>query len=413
MQCRHKAMGLKFGNGKTACLIVSLACLWGLGLSTGVCAFTWDPQPPIPDYDSVRWEKVKTLWADHYDGKNLDELITTLNQLKDAYPTKFEPIFLLARAHYLHARYIRKDRKENFEKSERYALQACKMEPKNVYPLAALVETLCYSRDRDYIFNNYGALIKSYAPITSAEALPDMTYQGWDAFKKLWMARVDVEKAKTAVAMVEIMAKEHPKDGLAQIWAARTNYYVGEYYTSTGEHDSKGLPYYEKGLSYATKARQLLPNSVPANYWYQINRSRMVQFTSLLNKARYLMDMLVPLYFCSKENSIYYFGGPMLTLATMVTNGGWVTEKGMHLVNITLEMDMNGLDIAEILFPNYYYMSYAKADIMAYKGKKKEAMAILEKIMAKDPDVDPLIPENHIFIRLAKRLHSDIQQGKY
>jgi hypothetical protein len=40
-------------------------------------------------------------------------------------------------------------------------------------------------------------------------------------------------------------------------------------------------------------------------------------------------------------------------------------------------------------------------------------LAILEKIIASDPNIDPLFPENHIFIRMAKRLYNDIKQGKY
>lgn len=407
-----KNLRLKNNKSNRLIFIFFLVCFSFTVSSTCLYAFSWDPDPPIPN-DDPQWEKVRTLWDNHYGGNNIDELIATLTPLKEAYPTKIEPILLLARAHYLHARYKRQDRKEHFEKSEKYALQACKMDPKNLYALAMLVEALCYSRNREYIFNNYWTLIKSYAPIGSAEALPDMKYPGWDVFKVLWLARVDVEKGKSAVVMVEKMAAEHPSDGLAQIWASRANYYVGEYYTSTNEHDAKALAYYDKGMSYASKARKLLPYSVPANYWYQLNRSRSVQFTSLLNKARYLMDILTPLYVCSEENSFYYFGGPMLTLATMVTNGGWITEKGMHLVNITLDMATNGLEIAEILLPDYYYISYARADILAYKGKKAEAEAILEKLIIRDPNIDPLVPENHIFIRLANRLYNDIKQDKY
>jgi len=383
-----------------------------LGSSTYVYAFPWDPQPPIPNDDPPRWEKVKTLWNKHYGGDNLDELISTLTSLKEVYPAKIEPILLLAKAHYLHARYKSQDRKEHFEKSEQYALQACKMDPKNLYALTTLIETLCYSRDHNYIFSKYGALIRSYAPVKdTTEALPDMKYPGWNAFKALWLARLDVEKGKAAASMVEKMARENPADGLAQTWASRANYYVGQYYTSTDEHD-KGMPYYKQGIAYGTLARKLLPNSVPANYWYMLNQSRSIQFTSLVNKSFYLKSILDPIYFCSRENSLYYFCGPVISLATIVTNGGWITEKGMHLVNITLEMDLNGLEIASILFPHYYYIPYAWADVLAYKGKKAEALAILEKIMASDPNVDPLIPENHCFIRLAKRLYNDIKQGK-
>ncbi|MDD5344793.1 MAG: hypothetical protein PHW12_10295, partial [Smithella sp.] len=199
---------------------------------------------------------------------------------------------------------------------------------------------------------------------------------------------------------------------LAQTWASRVNYYIGLYYTSTDEHE-KSMIYYKQGILYGKKARELLPNSVPANYWYMLSLSRSIQFTSLVNKARYLKSILDPLYFCSKENSIYFFCGPVISLATIVTNGGWITEKGMNLVDITLEMDLNGLEIANILFPHYYYIPFAWADVLAYKGKKTEALTILEKILASNPNIDPLIPENHCFIRLARRLYNDIKQGKY
>lgn len=380
---------------------------------TYVYAFSWDPQPPIPAYDPQRWEKIETLWDNHYGGDNLDELIATLSSLKEAYPKKIEPILLLAKAHYLHARYHNQNRKENFEKAEQYAFKACKMDTKNIYALTTLIETVCYSRDHEYIFSKYGDLIRSYAPIkNTTEALPDMKYPGWDTFKALWLARLDIEKGKAAVAMVEKMAKDNPRDGLVQTWASRVNYYIGLYYTSIDEHE-KSMIYYKQGILYGKKARELLPNSVPANYWYMLNLSRSIQFTSLVNKARYLKSILDPLYFCSKENSIYFFCGPVISLATIVTNGGWITEKGMNLVDITLEMDLNGLEIANILFPHYYYIPFAWADVLAYKGKKTEALTILEKILASNPNIDPLIPENHCFIRLARRLYNDIKQGKY
>ena len=390
-----------------------LSCFWILAMFTYVYAFSWDPQPPIPNYDPQRWEKVKTLWDNHYGGDNLDELIATLSSLKEAYPKKIEPILLLAKAHYLHARYNNQNRKENFEKAEQYAFKACKMDTKNIYALTTLIETVCYSRNHEYIFSKYGDLILSYAPIrNTTEALPDMKYPIWDTFKALWLARLDIEKGKAAVAMVEKMAKENPRDGLAQTWVSRVNYYIGLYYTSIDEHE-KSMIYYKQGILYGKKARELLPNSVPANYWYMLNLSRSIQFTSLVNKARYLKSILDPLYFCSKENSIYFFCGPVISLATIVTNGGWITEKGMNLVDITLEMDLNGLEIANILFPHYYYIPFAWADVLAYKGKTTEALTILEKILASNPNIDPLIPENHCFIRLARRLYNDIKQGKY
>jgi hypothetical protein len=40
------------------------------------------------------------------------------------------------------------------------------------------------------------------------------------------------------------MAAENPGSALALTWAARVEYYVGEYYTLNGEHETKALPYY-------------------------------------------------------------------------------------------------------------------------------------------------------------------------
>jgi len=374
--------------------------------------FAWGIDPPLMNNDP-QWEKVKTLWAGHYGGKNLTELLEILAPLKDKYPNNVEPYLWLARVNYLHARYERSDRDAFFDKSEKYCVQALKIDPRNQLAIRYLVDTLCYSRDREYIARNYGALIKSFAPLPISDALPDLANgNGWSEFKKLWEARADIPKAQSAIAMMENMAAQNPNKALIQTWAARVEYYLGEYYTLHGEHDTKAMPYYKKGIAYAEKARKLQPNSVYANYWYQINLARSIQMTSLLNKARYLMDLLTPLLYCSRENSLYYFAGPVLCLGTMVTNGGWVTEKGMVIASINLDIEMNGLEQSEILYPDYLYIPYARADILAYKGKKTEAMAILEKIVAANPDANPLIPENRSFQMAAKDLLNDLRQGK-
>lgn len=374
--------------------------------------YTWGIDPPLMNNDP-QWEKVKTLWAGHYGGKNLTELLAVLAPLKDKYPNNVEPYLWLARVHYLHARYVRNNRNEHFDKSEKLCVQALKIDSGNLLAIVYLVDTLCYSRKRDYIMKNYGTLIKSFAPLPISDALPDLTNgNGWADFKTLWVERADIAKAQRAISMIENIAAQNPGNALAQTWAARAEYYLGEFYTLHGEHDTKAMPYYKKGIGYAEKARKLIPNSVYANYWYQINLARSIQFTSLLNKARYLMDLLNPLLFCSRENSFYYFAGPVLCLGTMITNGGWVTEKGMVIASINLDIEMNGLELAEILFPDYLYIPYARADILAYKGKNLEAMAILEKIIAANPDANPLIPENRGFQRAAKDLLSDLQKGE-
>jgi tetratricopeptide (TPR) repeat protein len=390
-------------------MIVTLVCMWALGVSA---AANWSMDIPIPNNDP-QWEKVKALWANHYDAKNLDELIAALTPLKDKYPDRVEPALWLAEVNYMHGRKIREGREKYYAEAEKLSAQVAKQDPKNTLAIRILFDTLGYSRDREYIFKNYGALLKAAAPLPDAQAVPDMKPSPeWDAFKKIWDQRVDIEKAKAAVPLIEKIADSHPNDGLAQTWASYANYFCGEYYTGQNQHDSKAMPYYKKGISYGEKAMKLSPHSVPANYWYQNNLARAIQFTSFMNQARYLMDILRPLLFCSYENNSYHYFDPVLTLATMITNGGWVTEKGMGIAGITLDMEMNSLEIAEILCPTFYYIPYARADVLSTKGKNKEALEILEKLLAKNPDIDPMIPDNRTYLNLARLLQNDIKSGK-
>jgi tetratricopeptide (TPR) repeat protein len=386
--------------------------LVGLGLLTNAWAGVWDMDPPLPNNDP-QWEQVRTLWTKHYDGDYLDELIAALGPLKEKNPERVEPYLWLARAHYLHARYHRKDRPAHFAQAEEYAAKACSMDAGNITAVKMLADICVYSHNRAYLYAHYGNLIRGKAPLPYGEALPDMpSYAGWGTFQKLWAARADIEKAKAAAAMTEQFAFENPQDGLAQIWAARANYYLGENYTSTGEHNTKALPYYKQGIVYSEKARARIPNSVPANYWYQLNLARSIQFTSLFNKGRYLMDLLNPLLFCSRENSSYYYFGPAQTLGTMITNGGWVTEKGMQIAGISLETALAGLELTEILYPDYYHAPYCRADVLVYQGKRQEALAILENLLARNPDANALIPENRFFLRMARTLYTDIKKGR-
>ena len=403
-------MKMNFRLKKVAGLmIVALACLWTAG---ALAANGWPMDIPIPNNDP-QWEKVKSLWANHYDGKNFDELIAALTPLKEKYPDSWECALWIAEVNYMHGRRIRENREKYFAEAEKLAAQVAKQDPKNTLAIRILVDTLGYSRDREYIFKNYGALIKSAAPLEGGEAIPYMkSSPEWDAFKKLWDQRVNIENAKAAVPLIEKIADSRPNDGLAQTWASYANYFCGQYYTGQNEHDTKAMFFYKKGIGYGEKAMKLSPRSVPANYWYQANLARSIQFTSLMNQARYLMDLLKPLLFCSYENNSYHYYGPVLTLATMITNGGWVTEKGMGIAGITLEMEMNGLEMAEILCPTYYYIPYARADVLSAKGKKKEALEILDKLLAKNPDIDPAVPDNRTYLNLARLLQNDIKSRK-
>lgn len=376
-------------------------------------ATAWEVGLPMPNGDP-QWETVKSLWNKHWDGKNLDELIQAVTPLVSKYPDRIEPYLWLAKAHTLYAWHHRSVRTQHFKTAEQLMVKALKIDPGNVAAAKILLESLAFNPDRNYVWSQYGALVKSLAPLPIGEALPDLnSTPTWQDFMKLWQQRADLEKGKAAITMLDRFAAENPKDGLALTWASRGNYYMGEVYSSLGEHDTKAMPYYEKGLAYGKKAIRLLPNSAPAHYWLQLNLARSVQFKSKPQQALKLMDLYTNLVFTARENVSYYFGGPLVTLGTMVTNGGWVTEKGMNFIGLTIEIDMLGLELMEVLYPDYYYFAYAKADILRYQGKKKEALAVLEKLIARNPDNNlTLIPENRNFIRFARIMYNEFKQGK-
>lgn len=390
--------------------VVFIGSLFLLVLHVPAFAGAWDMEPAIPNGDP-QWDKVKTLWAGHYGSKNLDELIAALEPIKAAQPGKIEPILWLARVHYLHARYTGRDRAKHFELSEGYIKQALSLEPKNQLAIRMLADTMCYGRDREYIFKNYGQLFKSAAPLPMAEALPDMKEcPRWGAFQKLWEARIDVEKAKSALSIMEQIASDNPKNGLAQLWLSRGYCYIGECYTSADQFQEQGLAYFQKGVQAGKKALELFPKSVPAHYWYQLNLADTLQQASLLTMARNLMPLLENLLYCSRENSIYFFVAPAQVLSGMIVEGGWVCERGMRLAGITTAMDQNGLELAEIAYPDFFPITYARANLLVYQGKRAEARALLQKLLARSPDTHPLVaPENRNTLKDARRLYDKLK----
>ena len=392
------------------------ACMFCLNISPVHAQGTnaaWQVGLPIPTYDPL-WEKAKALWDKHWDGKNLEELIEVSTTLKDKYPDRIEPYLWLGKAHNLYGWHNRGKRKVHFKASEELMLKALKIDPNNVAAKKIFIEALAFTEDSNYVWSKYGNLIRSMGPLPIGEALVDLnSMPNWQDFMKLWKQRADLKKADEAIAMLERFAAENPKDGLAQLWAARANYYVGECYTSFGleAHNTKAMPYYEKGLAYAKKTVALLPNSVPAHYYHQLSLSRIVQFKSKAAQALKLSELYTNLMFAARENIDFLFCGPLITLGTMITNGGWVAEKGMSIIGVNIDIDLLGIEMMEVLYPDYYYFPYVRADILRYKGKKKEALAILEKLIARNPENNlTLIPENISFIRYAKILYNEMKK---
>jgi len=371
----------------------------------------WDMDIPIPNNDPG-WATFRTLWDKHWDGKNINQIIACLKGIEQKNPNNLEVNLWLSKAYSIKGK--RHNKSSDYKLSEAYCVKAHTIDKDNITAFKLLIDAVPNIYSYNEIMAKHGQWIKSVVPLPTGEALPLMPNQpGWDKFYELWQERNDIEKAVSAVKMLDEMAAQNPGDGMVQVWACRGNYYLGEYWSSMDMHDSKAMPYYKKGTQYGEKAKRLLPHSVPATYWYQLNLARSLQYANILTQAKYLTTFVGLLLFCSYENSLYYYFGPNLTLGTMITNTGWLAEKGMGIAGVSLENEMISLDLAMMLYPDYLYIPYAKADVLAYKGKKKEAMKILEDVLVMDPDRDKnAMAENRCHQRFSRLLYNKLKKEK-
>jgi tetratricopeptide (TPR) repeat protein len=394
-----------YGKSAYVCVLVSALIVF---LHSPCFADVWDMNVSIPDSDP-KWSEFKTLWNNHWNGKNLDQTIECLKDIEKKYPSNLEAKLWLSKVYCIKAKHSHK--KADYAQAESYAAKAHDIDSNSELALKLLVDAVPELYSFNEIMAKYGKWIKSAAPLPVGEALPPMTNMPeWDKFYQLWFERYEIDKAVQAVKMLDDYAAKKPGDGQAQAWACRGNYYIGEYWSSLNQHETKAMPYYKKGIIYGEKSKKLLPYGVPATYWYQLNLARSLQYANIFTKAKYIKTFVGLLMFCSYENALYYYYGPNLTLGTMITNAGWVAEQGMGIAGVSLKKEMTSLEIAGILYPDYLYIPYAKADVLAYKGKKKEAIKILEGILASSTEKNKYaIAENRCHQRFSRMLYDKLK----
>ncbi|MBU0993879.1 MAG: hypothetical protein KJ737_15400 [Proteobacteria bacterium] len=392
-----------------------LTCVCLLLVFTALNAFStgeWELSIPLPAGDPL-WNEVQILWDNHWDEKNIDDLIGTLNQLEKQNGDTPETCLWLARIYYLKARYHKKGRTENLKQSERYAAKAISIDDNNMAAMKLLITSVSSYADMAYIKNTYGPLFLTKLPVPIGRALPEMDHI--PAFKEAmidWDMREDIHKGKKAVAVFKKIADDNPKDLLAQLWVARGDYYLGFYHLSMGRYDV-ALPIFKEGNVYGLKALDLSPHSVPANYWRQLNLARSIQNENILVKARYLKPIMSHLVFTANENMTYLYCGPLISTATIIEKGGWVAEKGVGLAGYTVDTVMTGLELAVLAYPTYFYTHFAKAEMLYHLGRKEEAKELINRIIHMDPHQNPYhAPENICTQRLARLFLSEFFREK-
>ncbi len=389
---------------------MDLMCFPAKALST-----PYDMDPPFPANDPG-WQTFSLQWEKHWDGKNIEQLISTLKGIEKNNPDSTNLNLWFSRVYCLKGKRTSGNNKmESFRYAVKYAVKARGLDKDNILAVKLLADAAANMESFGAIVSKYGNWIKDISPQPYIETIePASNQPGWDTFSRLWANRYDIEKAVQAQKISEGWANANPNNGLLQNWACRSSYCVGEYWDSMGEHDSKALPYYKKGIVYGEKAVKLTPHSVPAKYWYNACLGRSVQTSSIFIKASHFSTFFELVLFFWRENSQYHYFGFGLTLAPMITNGGWVTEKGMNAAGVTVENVLTSLDIAEIMYPDFIQIPYSKALLLSYKGKKDQAIKILENLITKNPDKGgtAIMAENRCNQRMAKALYNELKKGR-
>ncbi|HEY9162777.1 MAG TPA: hypothetical protein VIS94_17000 [Desulfomonilia bacterium] len=385
-------------------------------LSCPATAFStpYDIDPPFQS-NTPEWQAFRQQWDKHWDGKNIDQLISLLKGIEKTDPNNVSLNLWFSRVYCLKGkRSSGKIRSESFNNAVTYAAKARGLDKDNVLAVRLLIDAASNIDSSASIMSRYGNWIKDISPQPYIESLdPISSMPGWDNFAKLWASRYDIDKATQAQKMMEDWASSNPDNGAVQIWAIRTCSYMGDYFTNVGD-SKKGLTYYKKGITYGERANKLIPNSLPAKYWYNACLGRSVQHASLIKKASHFSTFFELVLFFWRENSQYNNFGFAITMAPMITNGGWVTEKGMNAAGVTAENVLTSLDIAAIVYPDVIQIPYSKALLLEYKGRKGEAIKVLENLITKNPDKGgpSIMAENRINMKEAKELYENLLKGK-
>ncbi len=372
--------------------------------------WVWDMLPKTPVYD-VRWQRVDKLWETHWDGKNLDQIVALLEEIKTDHPTKSEPLIWLSRVHYIKANQHSSGRNANYQKSEEYAAAALRLDATNLYAFKNLLGTLPFTKESQAALNEYAPYFKSFGPLPSGNLVQPLSqYAEWPQIRELWVSRNDnIENGLKALSMIEELAAKNPQDGLVMTWLCRATYDMGQYYYFLG--NASAMEYYKRAVTLGEKAMALDPYSVPANYWYELALARTIESESLMTQAKYIVPLVKHGLFCLRENPLYNYNGPALMLSTMITNGGWVTEKGMAMAGVSLADSMHYLDLGAVIYPTKFYIYFGKADVLAYTKKQADALETIAMVKNLNADLDPYNSfENNGCLKVIDKLEESLQK---
>ena len=344
---------------------------------------------PIPGYDPM-WKEFEVMWEKHWDGRNIDDILSLLHRLEKKHSDRIDPYLWLGKCYYLKGLFDLSSRAKHNLVAEKYAVKAYEIDNNNFHAFFILLHALSSREDKEYIWSKYGDWIRKMAPLPKEKPLPDFPLsKEREEIDRLLKTNENIDKLSQAASIIEPLAERNPDDALVQMWACMINYYIGEYYHQKGLHREKGVPFYERSLAYCEKALAIEPYDHRAHFWYTLALSRKIQLANIFVKAIHLKPLMDHLIYCVQKNSLYEACGPHKLLGVMTIEGGWVCEKAMNMGGYSVEMLISFLQIAETLYPDDYFVHYITAVLLKEEKREKEAIISIERnIKMGPPSVD-------------------------
>lgn len=370
----------------------------------------WDIEIKAPRYDPL-WEKIKTLSKDHRDIKKIDRILSTACTLKRKYPEKAAPLLWLAWAYNQKALRCDCEREEQrrLNKKAIYYAKKSYSKEKTRAAFKIFASSISAFKNIDAIKKEHGGWIKECAPLPYGRGLPELEDMAqWKKIAPYWDKRSNIKSAMRAVEMFKNIADKKKGDLTANLWASRGFYYLGSYY-AVKDDDKKAVYYFKKGTEYGKRSIDLSPYNLPANYWYFLNFGRTMEYAGIFEQTINAKSMLKYIVFCFRENMMYFYFGPVMIAGGAIARGGWLTRNILEMLGYHLNDVLTALDMAEILYPDYFRIQSCKAEIYFNTGQKEKARKILISLLKKDPAVNRIHEaENRVVLMAAKKLIAGI-----
>ena len=119
---------------------------------------------PIPK-DDPRWQVVKKMWVNHWDGKNIDDMITICQQLETDFPNRIEPALWMGRLYYIKGQVQMNKRALYHKKAESYAVKAHQIDPNNFCAFFILIHAISNRTDKKAVFQELEVGKNPHCPV--------------------------------------------------------------------------------------------------------------------------------------------------------------------------------------------------------------------------------------------------------